>query len=111
MANQEKTKKKDIWEFDVWEFLDEETKNAENVRALVNWSMNYDVRTGTPYQVFLDLIGYSDEHFGESLVKNPSKVLGYLEIDELGNALKEYAKNPEDVLKWIEQLDNIEGKE
>jgi hypothetical protein len=104
MTNKEKVK-------DVWEFLDEETKNAEEVRALVNGSLNYDVRTGTPYQVFLDLIGYSDEHFGEPIVKNASKVLGYLEIDYLGDALKEYAKNPDDVLKWIEQLDNIEGSQ
>jgi hypothetical protein len=104
MTNQEKVK-------NVWEFLDEETKNTEEVRALVNWSLNYDIKTGTPYQVFLDLIGYSDEHFGESIVKNPSKVLGYREIDELGDALKEYANNPEDVLKWIEKLDDIEGSE
>jgi hypothetical protein len=61
--------------------------------------------------VFLDLIGYSDNHFGEPLVKDASKVLGYLEIDYLGDALKEYAKNPDDVLKWIEQLDNIEGSQ
>lgn len=96
---------------DVWEFLDTETTNCEQVRALVNWSTNYDIKEGTPYLVFLDLIGYSWEQYGMNFVSNPSKVLGYMELDDLADALKEYANNPTAVLNWIEQLDQIERGE
>jgi hypothetical protein len=74
--------------------------------------MNYDGRKGTPYHLFLDLIGYSDEHFGESLYKgNPANVLGFMELDYLGDALKEYANNPQAVEDWIDLLMEAETME
>lgn len=95
-----------------WEFLDKETDNAEEVRALVNWSLNYDIRKGTPYQVFLDLIGHSEENLGGALVQHISDVpLGFVELDLIGDALKEYAKNPQDVSEWINELEKIESEE
>jgi hypothetical protein len=94
----------------VWDFLDTETQGANETRALVNWSMNYDIKTGTPYQVFLDLIGYSADHYGMNLVKDPHLVLGYLELDYLADALKEYATNPQAVMDWIERLDELESR-
>lgn len=95
----------------VWEYLDTETTNCEEVRALVNWSTNFNVTEGTPYQVFLDLIGYSEENFGVNLVSDPERVLGYLELDYLADALKEYVKNPQAVTNWITRLEEIESAE
>ncbi len=99
-----------INQMDVSEFLGQETVNAEKVRALVKWSMNYDIRKGTPYQIFLDLIGYSVENFGETIVKDVTKVsIGYKELGFLGEALTEYSDSPKDVMDWIEKLDDLEG--
>jgi len=88
-----------------WELLEAPAANVEAVTDLLRWSMNYDVRTGTPYQIFLDLIGYSDEHFGIQIFEgNPRDVLGYLEISYLAEALEEYATNPQEVSDWIDKL-------
>jgi hypothetical protein len=93
-------------------FLEQETVHTEKVRALVNWSMNYDIKKGTPYQIFLDLIGYSVEHFGEAIVQDVTKVsIGYKELGFLGEALTEYSDSPKDVMDWIEKLDDLEGSQ
>jgi hypothetical protein len=95
-----------------WELLEAPAANVEAVTDLLRWSMNYNVFKGTPYQIFLDLIGYSDEHFGESMFKgNPRDVLGYLEISYLADALEEYATNPQEVSDWIDKLMEAEANE
>lgn len=88
-----------------WDLLENPPANVCETNALIEWSMNYDIRTGTPYHLFLDLIGYSWEHFGDKLYKeNPRNVLGFMELDYLGDALKEYATNPQAVEDWIDLL-------
>ena len=77
---------------------------ADRVAKLADWSQNYDSRTGTPFGVFLDLIGYSEDNFGENLVKNPQKVLGFLEMDYLADALRQYADRPADVSEFVYKL-------
>jgi len=52
----------------------------------------------------MDLIGFSKEEFGLNLVIDPSAVLGYLELDYLADALKEYAQNPEEVTREVSKL-------
>ena len=95
-----------------WDLIENPPANVVEVNALIHWSMNYDIKTGTPYHLFLDLIGYSEEHYGGNLYKgNPRNVLGFLEIDYLGDALKEYAANPQAVEDWIEALMNAETYE
>lgn len=93
---------------DVWEFLDTEVQGADEVRALADWSTNYGAGC-SPFGVFLDLIGWSEENLGEPLVSDHSSVLGYLEADYLGDALKEYADNPSVVLSWISDLMEAEA--
>ena len=88
-----------------WDLIENPPANVCEVTNLVHWSMNYDGRQGTPYHLFLDLIGYSHEEFGENLYKgNPRNVLGFMELDYLGDALKEYATNPQEVEDWINLL-------
>lgn len=95
----------DVKELDLWELLETPPANCEAVANLIHWSMNYDLRTGTPYHIFLDLIGYSEEHYGEKLFTGDySRVIGYLEADYLGDALKEYAHRPSEVEAFIDAV-------
>lgn len=95
-----------------WDLIENPPANVVEVTNLIHWSMNYDLRTGTPYHLFLDLIGYSHEHYGDTLIKgNPANVLGFLEMDYLGDTLKEYANNPQAVSDWIDLLMETEQAE
>ena len=75
---------------------------AESVARLWSWSENYDYPT--PATLFLDLIGYSEEEIGEPLCDLRKIRLGYLEIDMLADALKEYADRPQDVYDYTHKL-------
>ena len=65
-----------------------------------------------PYCIFLDLIGYSEKQFGESLYQAPGKysgVLGYKELCLLANALKVFENNGYDqVYDWCRVLNESE---
>jgi hypothetical protein len=83
-----------------------------SIQSLYQWSSNFHFPS--PFSVFLDLVGYSEEEFGESLVQeNISSILGYKELDLLGLALQEYADDPgraDDMIRFLlfcesEQLD------
>jgi hypothetical protein len=97
----------------IWDLLENPKPSQEHTAGLISWSMNYDLKTGTPYHIFLDLIGYSDDMYGTLLFngKNFNKVLGYMELDYLADALKEYAENPQAVLDFIGAIDEAEGGE
>ena len=72
---------------------------------LMSWCEgNYDFPA--PSSLFLDLVGYSEEHHGENLTARKMPNLGYLEIDLLAKALTEYAKRPNDVRDFIDNLMN-----
>ena len=97
----------------IWDLLENPKPSQEHIAGLISWSMNYDLKTGTPYHIFLDLIGYSDDMYGTLLFngKNFNRVLGYMELDYLGEALKEYATNPQAVLEFIGEIDELERGE
>jgi hypothetical protein len=95
-----------------WELIETPADNVAEVTDLIHWSMNFDAKTGAPYHLFLDLIGYSYENFGERLYQGePSAVLGYLEMDKIGKALIEYSNNPQAVEDWITLLMDTESAE
>ena len=83
--------------------LDNPPKGCESVAALASWSQNYD-HTASPWLVFLDLIGYTAEHFGESLGKQGLE-LDYLTIENFAGALVEYSNRPLEVEQWILDLE------
>jgi hypothetical protein len=97
----------------IWDLLENPPKGATETAGLISWSMNYDLKTGTPYHIFLDLIGYSDDVYGTLLFnhKDFSRVLGFMELDYLGDALKEYANNPQAVLDFLGEIDEAERGE
>lgn len=98
---------------DLWDLLEDPKPNQEHTASLISWSMNYDLKTGTPYHIFLDLIGYSANEYGSNLFdyNNVHRVLGYMELDYLADALKEYAENPQAVLDLIGAIDEAERGE
>lgn len=97
----------------IWDLLEDPKPNVEHTAGLIDWSMNYDLKTGTPYHIFLDLIGYSANEYGSNLFNysNVQKVLGYMELDYLADALKEYAEHPQAVLNFIKAIDEAERGE
>jgi hypothetical protein len=81
-----------------------ESERFEAISGLYNWSTNYEYPT--PFTYFLDMIGYSDEMVGDNLA-DWSKVsisLGYLELDYLADALKEYATIGQDAYRFVLEL-------
>ena len=76
----------------------------EAISGLYSWSTNYNYPT--PFTYFLDLIGYSDEFVGDNLAdwSKVSTNLGYLELDYLTNALKEYADRGESAYRFVLEL-------
>jgi hypothetical protein len=78
-----------------YELLEQAPESVESTAALFSWSENYSFPS--PASLFLDLIGWSEEELGERLTANAMPNLGYLELDYLGDALKEYATRPREV--------------
>jgi hypothetical protein len=90
-----------------WQMLETETKNTEGVRMLAMWSTEHHTAEAphrTPLGVFLDLIGWSEENYGQDLVPDRSGIIGYVEADYLGDALKDWANRPQDVTAWLDRL-------
>ncbi len=77
-----------------------ETQKFANIEALYNWGLNYDSKQN-PFNFFLDLIGYS-KVWGEKAA--PNAELGYVELDYIADALKEYVLRPNDSDDFITQL-------
>ena len=89
---------------DIWAMLEEDApEGCEDVQDLYSWSLNYDAGTG-PFTLFLDLIGYSFENFGEALYNLTESSLGYLECNQLARALMVYADHPHQVNAYVEAL-------
>ena len=92
-----------------YELIETAPDYASETARLVDWSENYDFPS--PASLFLDLVGFSEEHFGENLTSQKMPSLGYLEIDLLAKALTEYATRPNDVYEWVEKWANADFEE
>jgi hypothetical protein len=87
--------------------LEQGEERFPEIVALYNWSLNYEAGQG-PMTLFLDLIGYSQEEIGEPLYNLQKPMLGYLELDYLGDALKEYATIGQDAYDFVVRLISAE---
>lgn len=87
-----------------WDIYETPRNGAEETTALFEWSRNYDAGK-TPATVFLGLIGWDDMQIVQGVA------LGYLELDYIADALKEYAGNPQTVSDAIEEMLEKEGEE
>ena len=76
----------------------------EKLKELFEWSGNYE-SGNNPYCVYLDIIGYSESYYGETIVKNPSEILGYLEYTMLAECLALFENNGyETIYNIIDEL-------
>jgi hypothetical protein len=89
---------------DIWELLEEDAPSGcESVQDLYSWSLNYDAGKG-PFTLFLDLIGYSVDEFGETIYDLKNASLGCVELDKIAQALTQYADRPNDVTDYVNAL-------
>ena len=90
--------------------LEQGEERFPHITGLYQWSTNYEAGR-TPFTLFIDLIGYTQEQFGEALYNLDNPQLGYLELDYLGDALKEYATIGGDAYDYVVRILEAEGRE
>jgi len=80
-----------------------------HITGLYQWSLNYEAGR-TPFTLFIDLIGWSAENIGSPLfdLSEVHRVIGYLEADYLGDALKEYATIGQDAYDYVVRIIDAE---
>jgi hypothetical protein len=79
------------------------TSALDAVEALAVWSESCE--QPTPYALFLDLIGWSEEQYGCRLCSESMPALGYVEAYKLGKALEAWADHPREVEEHLTELD------
>jgi hypothetical protein len=92
------------------EVIQEGERRFPHIVGLYQWGMNYD-HAVSPFTLFLDLVGYSDEQIGVRLYDYTRGILGYLEADYLGDTLKEWADKGESAYDFLIRLLAVEGRE
>lgn len=92
----------------VWDYLEQNNDYAPEAQALYSWGLNCD-RDGNPFLVFLDLIGWSQENYGELMHNGNKTGFGFIELGYLADALAEYVNDPQRVGEWVDGLMNCEG--
>jgi len=94
-----------------YQLIEEAPAHLESTAQLFRWSENFDCQRG-PATLFLDLIGYSANEFGQALYELSEQYhLGYMELDYLADALKEYASTPDAVYEFVEELIAAENED
>ena len=84
------------------QMLNDASAQVDRVAKLISWSENYEYPT--PFTLFLDVIGWSEQEFGERQCKDKFPALGYLEVGMLADALQQYSDYPSQVEDWIGEL-------
>jgi hypothetical protein len=85
-----------------YEMIQNAPASMEPIAHLFSWGENYTFKD-SPVRVFLALIGYMEEEYGEKDLE-AVPALGYLELDLIGRALVYYSSFPEDASKWVNDL-------
>lgn len=95
------------------ELYENPPKDLDAIADLARWSVNYSEEQGTPWQLFLDLTGYSESEYGERLfpINKIASSLGFMELDMLADALKQYAANPGTATDFVSKLLARESEE
>lgn len=88
----------------IWTMLEEKAPaGCEAVQDLYSWSLNYDPGKG-PFTLFLDLIGWTQEEYGETLYNLSEPSLGWMELSKLTAALAEYVAYTDTVRTFVAEL-------
>jgi hypothetical protein len=79
------------------------TKAAQKaVQSLSDWSENCE--HPTPFVLFLDLIGWSEDTYGERLCSESMPAMGYIEAYKLAQALEAWSDHPREVEAFVSDL-------
>ena len=92
----------------VWDYLDDSADDAEHAEYLYRWGLNYD-RDQNPFLVYLDLIGWTAENYGQTERLGATVILDYVGAGHLADALTERSDKPEQVWRWVSGLMDTEG--
>ena len=88
----------------VWTYTEETPDRFASLVALWSWSLNFShTDKGNPFPLFLDIIGYSVDNWGETLTREVVP-LGYIESSRLADALETYSTDPHGVTAWLDGL-------
>ena len=82
-----------------------ETERFPNIAGLYSWSSNYEYEK-RPFAVFLNLIGWTNEHLGEYL--EVEWALDYTAMDYMAGALAEVTKTGQDAYDYVSDLMIVE---
>lgn len=86
------------------ELLNNPPAGCDAVAALWVWASNESWETGDAWRLFLDLIGYSRDNFGDTV--NPAGYRpDYVDLSKLADALQEYAHRPDTVNGYVMDLE------
>lgn len=84
------------------DYLERVPTRFEHVKGLIEWSLNWWGQGASPLTVFCILTGIDERYTGDYGWDYPVDMpLGYVELDYLGEALREYATNPVDVEAYV----------
>jgi hypothetical protein len=97
----------------LWEWLDDSMDDEHSIVRLhheffsnfYRWGENYDMES-SPFNLFRDLIGWSEENIGTKLCTEYS--VGYLEADYLSKALDYWSTDPRGVEEWLNKVSQLE---
>jgi len=81
----------------------------KSLACFYSWGTNYDAGTN-PFNLFRDLVGWSEEVVGGRLYSERDYNIGHLEADYLADALKLWATYPYEVELWLNTLDGLENE-
>lgn len=80
------------------------------IAGLYNWSTNYDYGK-SPFNLFIDMIGWSEDNLGCNTFSADSNYFGYIELSHIADALQAYVRHPQDARDYIEALLEAEVNE
>lgn len=94
----------------IWTLLEQAAPaGLDAIQDLYSWSLNYDAGKG-PFTLFLDLIGYSMDEYGETFYDLREPSLGYVELSKLAAALDQYTTRPDAAREYVADLMTAETR-
>ncbi len=73
------------------------------IAHLYNWSTNYN-SWSSPFALFIDMIGWSEENWGCKVYTAESHQFGYIELSHIADALQEYVRHPQETHEYVSAL-------
>lgn len=85
---------------DEYEYLETANDTTRPIANLINWA--YNESYPNTYTLFLDLIGWTEDHIGETIYDLSKQTPGYVELSYLADALESYSNRPNDIRDFVD---------